>query len=322
MTRRRVTEHHDPDDPDIALKIRLRREMLGLSVAELAAQAGVSEQSWRNYERGRTQVRGDKQLGVWQALGWELPETDAGLARFVSYGESVVNGLMTEYEHECLLDEALRQGYGALRLPCWADVPDLLPESYSPLLAATLDEPAARCFALGAQTYDQIAGEALVELLSLPRGAHLGELLHEHLSRYLPALWMTRYDYEFVFQLRGLGQSMQDRLVGGRIGRHEPLVRSPAEAIVLHGILTVGTIMAPAGGGPVLGPIDAEGWVSALSGPDDLVRELLETTLMPSVGSAEHFDNWFFALDEPFVPAWSAPDTSRIGGIVIRLHRR
>ena len=51
---------------------------LGLSVAEAASRSGVSEQTWRNYEAGRTTVRGDKQPGVWDTLEWEIPEFPAG----------------------------------------------------------------------------------------------------------------------------------------------------------------------------------------------------------------------------------------------------
>ena len=69
----RNADHHEPDDPDIAQAMRARREELGLSVSQMSERAGVSAQTWRNYESGRSRVRADKQDSVWDALGWELP---------------------------------------------------------------------------------------------------------------------------------------------------------------------------------------------------------------------------------------------------------
>ena len=57
----RNADHHEPDDPDIAQAMRARREELGLSVSQMSERAGVSAQTWRNYESGRSRVRADKQ---------------------------------------------------------------------------------------------------------------------------------------------------------------------------------------------------------------------------------------------------------------------
>ena len=69
----RNADHHEPDDPDITQAMRARREELGLSVSQMSERAGVSAQTWRNYESGRSRVRADKQDSVWDALGWEPP---------------------------------------------------------------------------------------------------------------------------------------------------------------------------------------------------------------------------------------------------------
>ena len=69
----RNADRHEPDDPDIARAMRARREELGLSVSQMSKRAGVSAQTWRNYEAGRSRMRADKQDSVWDALGWEPP---------------------------------------------------------------------------------------------------------------------------------------------------------------------------------------------------------------------------------------------------------
>jgi len=69
----RSADRHEPDDPDIVQVMRARREELGLSVSQMSERAGVSAQTWRSYEAGRSRVRADKQDSVWDALGWELP---------------------------------------------------------------------------------------------------------------------------------------------------------------------------------------------------------------------------------------------------------
>ena len=88
--------------------------------------------------------------------------------------------------------------------------------------------------ALGAHLYDRLLSEDLEALTEMPRGTHVGELDISHISGTLPALWMTRYDYEFLFQLRGLGQVTTHRLVEEIVAPDEPLVRTLAEAVVVH----------------------------------------------------------------------------------------
>jgi len=320
MSRRSMKSvHHEPDDPDIAVAMRARREELGLSIQEMARHAEVSEQSWRNYEQGRTRVREDKQPAVWRALGWEWPNARSGPA-WLDAPELL--GLLDSDDEEAIrrvlenpetLDAVMRGAGGRLGLPAWDDIPSALAKGCSPLLVATLGEDAARCFALGADLYDRSLTEDLEGLAGLPRGTHLGELVENHIRQTLPELWLTRYDYEFVHQLRGLCRIMQYRLVEKGINAREPLVRSLAEALVLHDIITLGAVMA-ASLGRSFDVDEWEGWVNALSGPDEPAHRLVTTVMAPPPDAAEHFENWFAALDDPFIPAWPSPDSSRGGG--------
>lgn len=150
MSRRSMKSvHHEPDDPDIAVAMRARREELGLSIQEMARHAEVSEQSWRNYEQGRTRVREDKQPAVWRALGWEWPNARSGPA-WLDAPELL--GLLDSDDEEAIrrvlenpetLDAVMRGAGGRLGLPAWDDIPSALAKGCSPLLVATLGEDAA-----------------------------------------------------------------------------------------------------------------------------------------------------------------------------------
>jgi len=324
--RRKNDDHHEPDDPDIAQAMRARRQELGLSVPAMAARAGVSEQTWRNYEAGRTQVRGDKQMGVWEALEWEPPahwQALAGLRAFLQGGDMAaglnggpdafgagVGGPDFDIPDEAYepfegLDpeELAAQAAAELPVPDWDDIPTVLSEVYSPRLARTLGEEAARCFALGAFLFDMSVAEDLENLAQLPRGAHLGQLDETHIGSTLPQLWLTRYDYEFVFQLRGTARDMALRLTDGGPAVGEPLVRNLADVLVLHDIFNLGGVIADSRGAD----IDEdrwEGWVDALSGPDQPTHALIAMGLIPPADAPEHFDNWFRPLPSPFIPDW------------------
>ncbi|WP_136313038.1 helix-turn-helix domain-containing protein [Actinomyces procaprae] len=332
--RRKHDDHHEPDDPDIAQAMRERRQELGLSVSAMAARAGVSEQTWRNYEAGRTQVRGDKQAGVWEALEWEPPthwEDLSGLRAILqggatsagpgsampmgmggpgSFGGPGFGGPGFDIPDESYdafegldAEELAAQAAAELHIPDWDDIPTVLSEVYSQQLARTLGEDAARCFALGVFLYDMSITENLESLAELPGGTHLGELDETHIGSTLPQLWLTRYDYEFVFQLRGTARDMTLRLTDAGPADGEPLVRTMAEALVLHDIFNLGGVIADSRGANV--PEDRwEGWVDALSGPDQPAHALIAMGLVPPAEAPGHFDNWFKPLPDPFVPDW------------------
>ena len=353
----RNADHHEPDDPDIARAMRARREELGMSVPQMSKRAGVSEQTWRNYESGRSRVRTDKQDGVWEALGWEPPSpwsvlrsmmgTGSGRGRSeqrakqggpapeplgpieVDDDEDVIDdddiegAVRAILGSSGLLDE-LAQGAETLHLPGWDEIPTELAAGYSPRLAGMLGEKAARCFAMGAFLYDQSLAEDLDGLGELPRGTHLGELEDTHIGTTLPNLWLTRYDYEFVFQMRRSAQLLCLRLTGEEeLADDGPLVRSMAEALALHDVFDLGCTIGSATHGVLVERETWEEWVDALSGPDRPARRAIFTMMIPPADSPEHFDNWFAPLADPFVPDWGAqaPPESDDGVIVLDLGR-
>ena len=303
---------HDPYDDDIEAEIRARRLELGLSVAEAASRSGVSEQTWRNYEAGRTTVRGDKQPGVWDTLEWEIPEFPAG------YGPDFLRllpGLLAQGDMGDMgfADDGGGGDAGQDDLPAWDEIPEALASRYSSLVSRFLGEPAARCLALGSDLLVGALGENLDELSAMPRGAHAGELSDSAVIDCLPRLWLTRYDYEFIFQLRSLCEVLTARLVLGDIGPGVPLARTCAETLAVQAMLQIGCMVADGEGPVAISPEQCGEWVRALC-DGELATALVLAPIACGREEFEHFENWFVPLPEPFVPAWpDADDLPRPG---------
>ena len=160
--------------------MRARREELGLSVSQMSKHAGVSAQTRRNYEAGRSRVRADKQDSVWDALGWEPPSPWSALRamtgtrrggseqrpRQSKSGRSRPDpgplGLIDEMDDEGfvidddiedavkallnpsgLLGELAQEDAEALHIPDWDGISTGLATGCSPRLAGMLGERAA-----------------------------------------------------------------------------------------------------------------------------------------------------------------------------------
>ena len=176
----RNADRHEPDDLDITQAMRARREELGLSVSQMSKRAGVSAQTWRNYEAGRSRVRADKQDSVWDALGWEPPSPWSALRAMTGTrqggseqrpqqsksGRSRPDpgplGLIDEMDDDegfviddiedavkalldpsGLLDELAQEDAEALHIPDWDGISTGLATGCSPRLAGMLGERAA-----------------------------------------------------------------------------------------------------------------------------------------------------------------------------------
>ena len=113
-----------------------------------------------------------------------------------------------------LLGELAQEDAEALHLPGWDEIPTGLAAGYSPRLAGMLGQGAARCFAPGAFLYDRSPAEDLDSSGELPRGTRPGELEDTRIGATLPNLWLTRYDYEPVFQMRRAARLLCLRLTG------------------------------------------------------------------------------------------------------------
>jgi len=313
------------EDPDLPHRMRSRREELGVSLAAMARRAGVSDQTWRNYESGRTSPRLDKAPRVWAALGWKLDWADS----FADVFADIPDQYLPDWAH--LLQDGAdrgdllgRAGAGpdthrlaeladavgartAQSMPAWDRDPQAWRNSYSPLLVDTLGVDAARTFALGADVLRDAILENIQEMAVMPRGTHLAELEESALSDSLPMRWEMFYDYDFVFHLYTQAEALCDRLVVHPVSMDEPLVRSVADVVILQRIIHVGAMIAGAQGHDTA-PEHMQQWFQALAGTSDLdiINPLFALNYQPGPDEVFHIDHWFDEFDVPFVPDWGA----------------
>ncbi|RDI60433.1 helix-turn-helix domain-containing protein [Nocardia pseudobrasiliensis] len=250
--------------PEFGSSLRRRREALGLTIEEAARAASVGSETWRRYEAGSS-VRRDKVRGICVALRWRsLPES----------GESTGDS-----------DER------------WEDFPKAkFDDSYSAWLEREFGESRARLFASGCDIFRDQLSDELSRLGKQPRGTHLGELDVSWLEGSLPAQWLPRYDYDFVFRLHCTVEGLRQRVVRAEGGGMECVTRSVAEDLALHLILERGMVSAEAAGSSAAE--DWDEWEYELNGEDDeVIPALFSKSSYVEQGSRLHFDRWFEVVD-------------------------
>ena len=345
MSHTPTPEPHHPDEPHLAQAIRRRREELGDPIPEIASRAGVSAQTWRNYENGHTRVRRDKVRGVWAALGWPpVHETRSwGIPGWshhdpdldIDLDDEIGDGFTRSFtrplggqDFPVDMDEG-EEGTSTSGIPHWGREPDDAPDSWSPLLAATLGADAARTFSLGVDVHRGLLTEDLEQLAHLPRGTHLGELEESWISAALPRLWLTRYDHEFCHYVLAVDEELCARLCTHPLGVGEPLVRTVAEEMVLHQILTLGHAVARSQGYSEGDPW--EQWYLFLAGSAEDIDALYASNFFPLPEERLHIDHWFHPFPTPHIPEWvigsgrrhhpahggASPDSSHTGGATV-----
>jgi transcriptional regulator with XRE-family HTH domain len=249
---------------ELATAIRERRAALGLSIEEAAAKAGAGAKSWSRYESGGA-IRHDKARGVCRALGWsKLPDT----------------GVETdEVEND------------------WLEQVDSSHEAWSSTLDELYGQTCATAFAVGSDlVYDHLVDD-LQALAKEPRGTHLGQLPVSWLDGDLPAQFVPRYDYEFVYELKGAVKRLRRRFAHGELVAHTVL-----EELALY--LVFGQTELLADLHPTFFDDDRDDWTEWLAGIlGDLDIEFLlftsDMVLTPDI--SYHFDHWSarqFHVDE------------------------
>ena len=146
--------------------IRSRRQELSLTIEEAASRAGVGTKSWCRYESGES-IRSDKVKGICKALNWlKFPNQDLT-------EENLFN--IEEYKKHDAWSKYLCEQYG---------------------------EAVAVAFAIGSDIILDHIKEDLSSIATLPRYSHLGQLQFSMIGDELPEQFLTRYDYEFLYQLK------------------------------------------------------------------------------------------------------------------------
>lgn len=151
---------------ELGVKIKNRRLELGLTIEEAAARANVGIKTWCRYEAGES-IRQDKILGICKVLNWPhspIQETkDPKLQELDTYKKG---------------------------------------DAWPKCLADALGDAAALSFLIGSDVLLDSLQQDLDELSSFPRGTHLGQLTNSWIKDDLPAQFLMRYDYDFLYFMK------------------------------------------------------------------------------------------------------------------------
>lgn len=152
--------------PKLAGAIKSRRHDLGLTIEEAASKAGVGTKTWCRYETGES-IRHDKAKGICKALNWHAIPSDSG--------DDGIKFDLDEYKKN---------------------------EAWSGYISDCFGDAAAISFVIGSEILLDHLNEDLSELSILPKGTHVGQLPVSMIGNLLPEQFLTRYDYEFLYQLK------------------------------------------------------------------------------------------------------------------------
>lgn len=151
---------------ELAKSIKLRRNELNLTIEQAASKAGVGTKTWSRYEAGES-IRKDKCKGICKALNWsKLPDD----------GE-------TETSNEFNINKYKNH------------------KAWSPYLMERFGIHASASFAIGSDILLDYIQDDMNELSSMPRGSHVGQINVSWLESLLPAQFLMRYDYDFLYIL-------------------------------------------------------------------------------------------------------------------------
>lgn len=158
----------------LAKQIRQRRYELGLTIEEAASRAGVGTKTWFRYETGGS-IRADKCKGICKALNWHnLP------------------GLNSENDAVFSTAEYINH------------------EAWSPFLDENFGSEAAFAFAAGSDILMDHIYEDMLELSSMPKGTHIGQLDISWLKDGLPEQFLMYYDYGFLYRMKCCLKRLRD----------------------------------------------------------------------------------------------------------------
>lgn len=154
------------NNENLAKKIKLRRQELNLTIEEAASKAGIGTKTWSRYESGNP-IRQDKLNGLLKALKWmDLPDE---LDTTIYYSSNNY-----DYKKHNSWSETIKDYYGEL---------------------------AAISFCIGSDILSDYIKDDLESLSHLSKDSHIGEIDFSYLKDLLPQRYLTRYNYEFIYEL-------------------------------------------------------------------------------------------------------------------------
>lgn len=152
---------------ELSKAIKDRRNELNLTIDEASSKAGLGSKTWQRYESGGS-IRKDKVKGLCRTLNWKvLPNID--------------NNEMRDKENISKYKKN---------------------EAWSPYLEKRFGKYAAISFIIGSELLLDMINADIDALSGMPKGSHIGEISFSAVSDILPREYLTRYDYEFMWNLR------------------------------------------------------------------------------------------------------------------------
>ena len=236
--------------------IKNRRKDLGLTIEEASKKAGVGVKSWCRYEAGES-IRSDKAKGICKALNWQIfPEEFDDI-------ESTFD--LNEYKNHKAWSQSLCERFG---------------------------EAVAIAFVIGSDVLLDYINDDLTMLSTMPRGSHIGQLNISMLGYDLPEQFFTRYDYEFLYQLKcTVLQLRKIANAGGSFIAHSVMQELALYLISEESELLIESMMDDMEAEGVSGLECLDDWMFDLFDDMDIITYLYSDYCVTE-GETYHFDNW------------------------------
>ena len=237
---------------ELSKKIKARRLELGFTIEEAASRAGVGSKTWYRYESGES-IRADKTKGICKALNWRSLLEDVEV--------DTTERMEEEYKNH---------------------------EAWSCILEEEYGFEAAVAFAVGSDILLDHIKEDMEELVTRPKGTHIGQLSISWLYGSLPEQFVMRYDYEFLYQMKCVLCDMRKRAKFNK----SMYAHSVLEELLYYLCCEEASVLAELGDPILENANDSFGeWIYDLFGDSDMIFFLYSDIYLEKEHSY-HFDNW------------------------------
>lgn len=196
--------------------VRKRREELGLTINAAAKKAHVGLKTWSRYESGEP-VRQDKVIDVLRALNLSMADVTAD-EEPVHLKDTTLKEYLDDYRTNPMWSKSFVQRFGIVSMIA---------------------------FIRGAEDLLAAINNDLDILKTMPAGSHLGMLVNDsYVLDQLPAQFVTRYDYDFLYSLKSCLLQIRERMEHDEFSAAHTVL----EEIVLLNIANFGNSAVEDGG--------------------------------------------------------------------------